>query len=149
MSFKRILVDSFVLLKKCPHFFIPKIVIAFLLLPFFILLSYYAIQLDISQFSLSPTPAESAKILSLFIPMLFISLYGLLIDSIDFFIINPMYPVMVNEFYKKGGNFLQNRFCKRLAAFWTAFFIAVGNTWADSCFFHSDCNSTYSGALFA
>jgi len=102
MGFKRILVDSFVLLKKCPHFFIPKTVIAFLLLPFFILLPYYAIQIDFSQINTSLTNAESAKILGIFIPMLFISLYGLLVDSIDFFIINPMYPIMVSEFYKKG-----------------------------------------------
>lgn len=103
MSFKTILVDSFLLLKKCPHFFIPKIVIAFLLMPFFILLPYYAIQIDPSQITTSLTPAESAKILSLFVPMLYISLYALLIDSIDFFIINPMYPIMVRDFYKKGA----------------------------------------------
>ncbi|MFA4855061.1 MAG: hypothetical protein WC634_00550 [archaeon] len=121
MSFKRILVDSFALLKKCPHFFIPKIVIAFLLLPSFILLPYYAIQLDISQFSLSPTPAESAKILSLFIPMLFISLYGLLINSIDFFIVNPMYPVMVNEFYKKGTISFRAAFISVLRRFGSIF----------------------------
>lgn len=107
------MVDSFLLLRMCPKLFIPKILVAFFQLPAFILLTYYGLQLDTSL--LNPynlSSSELSRALDIIGSMLIIALYSLAVDSIDFFLINPMYPPMVQDYYKKRKisfkNALQN-----------------------------------------
>ncbi|MDP2973870.1 MAG: hypothetical protein Q8N60_02365 [Candidatus Diapherotrites archaeon] len=108
MSFYRIMVDSFLLLRACPKLFIPKILIAFLLLPTFILIPEFIVEsgiFSIAQgiFSIAQpiTRQQSIELMQTIMPLIAIVLYGLLIDLIDFYLVNPMYPIMVNDFYRK------------------------------------------------
>lgn len=102
MSFYRIMVDSFLLLRMCPRLFIPKILIAFFQLPAFILFAYYGLQVGPSFLNPSDlSRAELIRALDIIVPLLLITLYSLVVDSIDFFLINPMYPLMVQDYYKK------------------------------------------------
>jgi hypothetical protein len=96
------MVDSFLLLRMCPRLFIPKILIAFFQLPAFILFAYYGLQVGPSFLNPSDlSRAELIRALDIIVPLLLITLYSLVVDSIDFFLINPMYPLMVQDYYKK------------------------------------------------
>ena len=104
MSFLRVLSDSFVLLRLTPKLFIPKILIAFFLLPMFILFGNYVAQLDF--FSMDPstlTKMQAVELLKIIVPLFFVSLYGMIVDLIDIFIVNPMYPIIVRDYYKTKG----------------------------------------------
>jgi len=99
MSFLRVLSDSFVLLRLTPKLFIPKILIAFFLLPMFILFGNYMVQLDF--FSMDPstlTRMQAVELLKIIVPLFFVSLYGMIVDLIDIFIVNPMYPIIVRDY---------------------------------------------------
>ncbi len=103
MAFLRILVDSVVLLQRCPKLFIPKILVAFLLMPTFILVPHYIIQSGVFGFNGAATTAELLELLEAIGPLFLVLFYGFLINLADFFIINPMYPVMVKRVYDKKG----------------------------------------------
>lgn len=101
MSFYRIMVDSYVLLRMCPRLFIPKILIAFLLLPTFILIPEFIVESGIFSIAQPISRQQSIELMQTIMPLIAIVLYGLLIDLIDFYLVNPMYPIMVNDFYRK------------------------------------------------
>ncbi len=101
MSFYRIMVDSFLLLRMCPRLFIPKILVAFLLLPTFILIPEFIVQSGIFSIAQPFSRQQSIELMQTMLPLIAIVLYGLLIDLIDFYLVNPMYPVMVKDFYRK------------------------------------------------
>jgi len=99
MSFVRILVDSFVLLKKSPRFYIPKILIAFLFFPMFILLPYYLMEVNF----LSPEDivrVPEMQLIGLMVNLVFILAYTVIVNLIDSLLVNPMYPLLVQQYYK-------------------------------------------------
>ncbi len=108
MSFVNVLVDSFVLLKKCPKLFIPKILISFLMLPIIVLTTMLLINLNIlsPDAILSKTPVELNLLI---IQLLFLLIYTPIVYFTDYVLVNPMYPIMVKQFYnKKKINFRQS-----------------------------------------
>jgi len=126
MSFVRILFDSFILLRRCPKLFIPKILIAFFLLPTFILLPHYLLQMNLPAAGFSAlSQRESLQMLEPLVSMLIVLLYGLFINSIDFFVINPMYPLTVQQFYKRKKVSFRPPFKKIVYRFGTIFPVLV------------------------
>jgi len=99
MSFVRVLLDSFRLLKMCPRFFIPKIVVSFLFFPIIVLVAIYFIKLNMfSPVDLSTrSPVELTTTL---MQLLFLLVYIILVYVIDSFMVNPMYPLLVEQYYK-------------------------------------------------
>ncbi len=121
MVFIKILVDSFRLLRKCPRLFIPKILIAFLLLPTFILIPHFLIQSNLFAVGQDLTEEKSLQLLEAVVPLFFVVLYGMLVDLFDFFIVNPMYPLMVKSFYRKKNVFFKRAMFDVLQRFGTIF----------------------------
>lgn len=100
MSFVRIFVDSFVLLKKCPRLFIPKILVSFLILPMIVITTAYVIDFNFltRETILAMPPSE---VMSLLVQLVFLLVYGLIIYIVDYFLVNPLYPVVVKQYYQK------------------------------------------------
>ncbi len=108
MSFARVLVDSFILVKKCPKLFIPKILISFLMLPVIILTTMFLIDLNLMspEVILNKTPDELNLLL---MQLFFLIIYLPIVYFTDYVLVNPLYPVMVQQFYKKKKiNFRQS-----------------------------------------
>jgi len=102
MSLVRVLIDSFVLVRKCPRFFIPKILIAFLFFPIIVLLPMYVVHLNV----LSPellAERDALELMGIMFQLIFLLIFTLVVYFVDSFIVNPMYPVLVKQYYKKGG----------------------------------------------
>jgi hypothetical protein len=100
MTFVRVFVDSFILLKKCPKFFIPKVLISFLFLPLVVLFPMYVIELNL--FSVNAVSAmDQTALINTLIQVILLFIYTLAIYVIDYFMINPMYPMLVEQYYKK------------------------------------------------
>ncbi len=120
MSFARVLVDSFILLKKCPKLFIPKILISFLMLPIIILITMLLINLNLvsPEIILSKTPEELRLLL---MQLIFLIVYTPIIYFIDYVLVNPMYPVMIEQFYKKKKVNFRQSFLVVLKRFGTIF----------------------------
>ena len=78
-----------------------------LMLPTFILIPQYMVQADIFSIGAGLTREQSLELMRLIVPLFFIILYGLFVDLFDFFVVNPMYPVMVRDFYKKRDVFFK------------------------------------------
>ena len=99
MSFLRALTDSFLLLKKCPRFFLPKVVVAFLFFPIIILVTVYFVEFNFSSPSAMASRSQ-IELIALLMQMIFILIYTVLIYALDSFVINPMYPLLVEQYYK-------------------------------------------------
>ncbi|MBN2067941.1 MAG: hypothetical protein JW744_05730 [Candidatus Diapherotrites archaeon] len=99
MTFLRVLVDSVFLLQKSPRLFIPKVLVAFFLLPTFILIPHFMIQSGLFELDQTLTEQELVTALEAIGPLFLVVFYGLLVNLVDFFVINPMYPVMVKQYY--------------------------------------------------
>ncbi len=99
MSFVKVLLNSFVLLKKYPKLIVPKILIAFFFLPIILLLPMYIINFNVfSPELLSQT--DSLELIGLLIQLIFLLLFTFLVYFIDSFVVNPMYPFLVKQCYK-------------------------------------------------
>lgn len=99
MTFLKVLWDSVSLVRRCWRFFIPKILVAFFFFPIFILLPYYLLEVNI----LSPNDivgTDPMELMEILVHLVFILLYTFGIYVIDSFVVNPMYPILVKQFYK-------------------------------------------------
>ncbi len=120
MSFVRILVDSFILLKKCPRFFIPKILVAFFFLPIIILLPTYIVHFNI----FSPEAlAErgNLELVGIMFQLLFLIIFTMVVYFIDSFLVNPMHPMLVSQYYKKRKINFRKAFIAVVRRFGTIF----------------------------
>jgi hypothetical protein len=99
-SFIKILKDSFNLLLEQPKLFVPKIIVSFLQVPFYILLPYYFLSLYNMLLS-GLVPSFEVLVGEYFIPLFAIFFFSLLVDFIDFMVLNPMYSLMVHDFFSK------------------------------------------------
>ena len=99
LSFVRVFFDSFTLLKKCPRLYIPKILVAFFFFPIFILLPFYLLEANI----MAPTNhvTQPLQLFGVLIQLVFILVYTIVVYVVDSFIVNPMYPVLVKQYYKE------------------------------------------------
>lgn len=120
MSFTRVFFDSFILLKRHPHFFIPKILVSFLFLPIIVLTMILLIHYNLfsPQEILSKDPLELVEIL---VPLFFLFVYVPIVYFIDSCLINPMYPVMVEQFYDRKRIDFRKAFVEVLKHFGTIF----------------------------
>ncbi|MCX6798551.1 MAG: hypothetical protein NTW59_00430 [Candidatus Diapherotrites archaeon] len=100
MSFLRVLADSFSLLLMCPRFFIPKILVSFFFFPIIVLLPAYFVHLNV-------VPGEALiergaiDLIVIALQVIFLMVYTIAVCIIDSFLTNPMYPVLVKQFYEK------------------------------------------------
>ncbi len=120
MGFAGLLIDSFILLKRCPRFFIPKILIAFFFFPIFILLPYYLLEVNI----MSPQDiarVQAQQLITVMLNLIFILVYTFLVYVIDSFIVNPMYPVLVQQYYKAREINFSKAFLSVIRRFGTIF----------------------------
>ena len=120
MSFVRILVDSFVLLKRCPRFFIPKILVAFFFLPIIILLPTYIVHFNIFSPE-SLVERGNLELLGIMFQLLFLVIFTTMVYFIDSFLVNPMYPLLVSQYYKKREINFQKAFISVIRRFGTIF----------------------------
>lgn len=91
--------DSFKLLVKEPKLFLPKIAISLLNIPFYLFFAYYLIELE--QVFLSPSISYSEFLYTIVIPIATVILYALLVDLIDYILVNPMYVFLVKDFFDR------------------------------------------------
>jgi hypothetical protein len=120
MSFVRVLVDSFILLKRCPRFFIPKILVAFLFLPIIILSTIYVINYNVFSPAIvaERTPTE---LTGMVLQLAFLLIYTFIVYFVDSFLVNPMYPVMVKQYYKDKKIDFRKAFVAIIRKFGTIF----------------------------
>ncbi len=120
MSFARVFVDSFTLLKKCPRFFIAKILISFLFLPLVVLFPMYVIELNLLSVDAVSSMGQTALINTL-VQVILLFIYTLAIYVIDYFVVNPMYPMLVQQYYKKKDIDFRKAFKEVVHRFGTIF----------------------------
>ncbi len=120
MSFLRMLIDSFILLRKCPNLFIPKILVAFFFFPIIILLPMYLIHFNV----LSPealAEMETLELIGMLLQLVFLLIFTLVVYFIDSFVVNPMYPMLVQQYYKERKVNFRHGFTAVVKRFGTIF----------------------------
>ncbi len=120
MGFVRVVVDSFVLLKRCPRFFIPKILVAFLFMPIIILSTIYIISYNVFSPALV-AERTSAELMGMVLQLAFLLIYTFIVYFVDSFLVNPMYPVMVKQYYKEKKIDFRKAFVTVIKKFGTIF----------------------------